>query len=202
MDFDQADLDRLLLFEHARNTAEAMYAKDPNDADNLTKWGGALLELAGFQSVSDSKKMIKDAISKLEEALVINPTKHEALWCLGNAHTSQALLTPDLDEAKIYFGEASLYFKKAVNEDPGNELYVKSLEVAAKGPEMHMEFHKQGISQEATSGVSSTSSARSSKKKKSNDLKYDVFGWIILAVGVVVWVGMAKSHLPSPPPNK
>lgn len=38
------------------------------------------------------------------------------------------------------------------------------------------------------------------KKKKSNDLKYDIFGWIILAVGIVAWVGFAKSQLPPPPP--
>ena len=57
-----------------------------------------------------------DAIAKLEEALLINPSKHDALWCLGNAHTSLAFLTPDLDEAKPCFDKASECFEKAVDE--------------------------------------------------------------------------------------
>lgn len=57
---------------------------------------------------------IIDAIMKLEEALVIDPSRHETLWCLGNAHTSYALLTPDPEEAKVKFNYASEFFKRAV----------------------------------------------------------------------------------------
>ncbi|KAG7978810.1 hypothetical protein I3843_05G100300 [Carya illinoinensis] len=202
MEFSQDDLDRLLLFEHTRQTAEANHTKNPLDADNLTKWGGALLELSQFQNVSDSKLMISDAVSKLEEALVINPVKHDALWCLGNAYTSQAFLTPDPDEAKGSFDKAHDCYQKAVDEDQANELYRKSLEVTAKAPELHMEIHKQGFGQQTMGGASSAASnEKSSKKQKSSDLKYDIFGWIILAVGIVAWVGMAKSHIPPPPPR-
>ncbi|KAK1281685.1 Mitochondrial import receptor subunit TOM20 [Acorus calamus] len=199
----QSDLDRLLFFEHARRTAESTYAKDPLDADNLTRWGGALLELSQFQNGPECVKMVKDAVSKLEEALEVNPKKHDALWCLGNAFTSQAFLTPDGDLSKGYFAKASQCFQQAVDEEPMNDLYVKSLEVTSKflnAPDLHLELQKQAVSQQATAGGSS-SQTKTSKKTKGSDLKYDIFGWVILAVGIVVWVGMAKSQAPPPPPR-
>uniref|UniRef100_A0A804K1G2 Mitochondrial import receptor subunit TOM20 n=1 Tax=Musa acuminata subsp. malaccensis TaxID=214687 RepID=A0A804K1G2_MUSAM len=156
MDLQQNDFDRLLFFEHARKTAEAAYASNPLDADNLTRWGGALLELSSFQSGDDSIKMVKDAISKLEAALEVNPSKHDTLWCLGNAHTSHAFFTQDRETAMGYFDKATQCFQQALELAP---------------------------------------------KKKKSDLKYDILGWVILAVGIVVWVGLAKSHGPPPPPR-
>ncbi|CAH9112339.1 unnamed protein product [Cuscuta epithymum] len=195
-----SEFDRLLFFEHARKTAETAYEKNPLDVDNLTRWGGALLELSQFQPVPESKQMIIDCISKLDEAIFINPQKHDALWCLGNAHTSHAFLTPDQEEAKVYFDKATQCFERAVDADPGNDLYRKSLEVAAKAPELHTEIHKHGSMQHAMgAGPSASTTTKSSKKKKSSDLKYDIFGWVILAVGIVTWVGFAKSQVPPPP---
>ncbi|VFQ80025.1 unnamed protein product [Cuscuta campestris] len=198
------DFDRLLFFEHARKTAETVYEKNPRDADNLTRWGSALLELSQFQPVPESKQMIIECISKLEEAILINPQKGDALWCLGNAHTSNAFLTPDKEEARGYFDEAAECFERAVNADPGNELYCKSLEVAARAPELHAEIHKQGAMQQAMGAGPSTSSSttrQNLKNKKSSDLKYDICGWVILAIGIVAWVGFAKSQPPLPPPQ-
>ncbi|KAF5763938.1 putative plant specific mitochondrial import receptor subunit TOM20 [Helianthus annuus] len=202
----QNDFDRLMFFEHARRSAEVTYEKNPLDSENLTRWGGALLELSTFQSVQESKLMIKDAISKLDEALAIDPKKHDALWCMGNAQTSYAFLTPDKDEAKGYFDSAYDFFEQAVNEDPENELYRKSFEVATKAPELHSELHKQGFSQQAMGpgaggGPSTSSSVKGPKTQKSSDLKYDIFGWVILAVTIVAWVGFAKANVPSPPPR-
>ncbi|KAE8021327.1 hypothetical protein FH972_007228 [Carpinus fangiana] len=197
MDMQQGDFDRILFFEHARKTSEATYAKNPLDADNLTRWAGALLELSQFQSVPDSKKMILDAVSKLEEALLVNPKKHDTLWCLGNAYTSHAFLNPDEDEAKEHFDKAALYFQQALDEDPGNDLYRKSLEVAAK-----VIFCFSILGNVLRLYVVFNHGSTSSKKKKSSDLKYDILGWIILAVGIVAWVGFAKSQVPPPPPPR
>ncbi|KAK2389284.1 hypothetical protein P8452_27034 [Trifolium repens] len=201
MEFPQDDIDRLLLSEHNRKTAEQNYAKNPLDADNLTKWGEALIEMSAFQNPGDSKKMIEDALSKLEEALQIDPTKHYTLWCMGNANTSCAFLTPDIDDAKVYFDAAFKYFQKALDVDPENGLYQQSLKIALKGPELHTEIQRQGLGQMSQGGSSASSKEQVSKKKKSNDFKYDMLGWFILAAGIVAWVGMAKSHVPPSPPS-
>ncbi|XP_035834178.1 mitochondrial import receptor subunit TOM20 [Helianthus annuus] len=112
------------VFRTCRRSAEVTYEKNPLDTENLTRWGGALLELSTFQSVQESKLMIKDAISKLDEALAIYPKKQDALWCMGNAQTSYAFLTPDKDEAKGYFDSAYDFFEQAVNEVFGVILYM------------------------------------------------------------------------------
>ncbi|MBA0749039.1 hypothetical protein Gogos_003004 [Gossypium gossypioides] len=125
-------LDKLLFFEQARKISDANYTSDPNDADNLTRWAESLLELSQCQCPQDSLKMIQDAIVKLEQALSINPRKHETLWCLGNAQTSLAFLTKTEDEARPYFKQAAKYFLQAVDEDPTNEVYLKSLEISSK----------------------------------------------------------------------
>ncbi|GMH15038.1 hypothetical protein Nepgr_016879 [Nepenthes gracilis] len=190
------NLDRYIFFEHARKAAETAYAENPLDAENLTRWGGALLELSQCNP-GDSKKLLQEAVSKLEEALVLNPHKHDALWCLGNAYTNHALLNPDMDEATTYFKKATQYFQQACVEDPANELYTKSLEFSFKAPEVYAQFHKNGG---IAAGPSTSSTKTATKKKKSSDLKYDILGWVILAAGIVAWVGFAKNHLPPPPP--
>ncbi|KAJ0635230.1 putative plant specific mitochondrial import receptor subunit TOM20 [Helianthus annuus] len=150
MDPTQIDFERIMIFEHARITAEAAYAKNPYDAD----------------------------------ALSINPAKHEALWCLGNAYTANGFLNPDHDEAQIQFDQAAECFQKAVNE----------------APDLHNEIVKQGVFNQPQpslgAGPAASSKAKKPANKKSSDLKYDICGWIILAVGIMAWVGMAKSHTP------
>lgn len=59
-------------------------------------------------------KFCVDAIEKLEEALVIDPRKHDTLWCLGNAYTANAFLIPDIDEARPLFNKVAGNFNQAM----------------------------------------------------------------------------------------
>lgn len=65
-----------------------------------------------------------DAMLKFDEALMIDPNNHNALWCMGNANTSYAFLTPDTHEAKPFFDKAVDYFSQAV--DAVNLPYLQS----------------------------------------------------------------------------
>ncbi|KAI3968135.1 hypothetical protein MKW92_015851, partial [Papaver armeniacum] len=126
------DIKNLLYLEKACQIAESKYNFDPNDADNLTRWGEVLLELSQFQSVDQSMAMMLDAKSKLEEALLLKPSKHDAVWCLGNVHMAHGLMTPDYNVARNYFVRAAGYYQQAVDEDPTNAQYAKSLETIDK----------------------------------------------------------------------
>ncbi|KAI9092040.1 hypothetical protein K1719_027975 [Acacia pycnantha] len=109
--------------------------------------------------------MVQDSISKLEEALAINHKKHKALWYLGNAHNSRALLTLEQEMVRVDFNRASEYYQQAVDEDPGNELYGKSLEMATKASELHKEMHRHGFARQAV-GAAGPSTSSSTKGEK------------------------------------
>ncbi|KAF8083657.1 hypothetical protein N665_0759s0008 [Sinapis alba] len=194
MDNKDAEFDAIIMFEQIRKVSEATYIENPLDADNLTRWAGALLELAQFHN-EDPKLTVQEAITKLEEALLIDPKKHPAIWCLGNAYTTLAFLSPEETEAKFNFDLAAYFFKLAVEEHPDSETYQKSLEMTAKAPLLHAEVHRQGFGQQPLGGAG-PSPASSSKVVKNSELKYDVMGWVILAIGVVAWVGYAKASAP------
>lgn len=162
------------------------------------------MELSQFQDPSESKTMLREAVEKLEEALVINPSKHEAMWCLGNALTTHAFLISDLKEATPYFQKAADYFDQAARQDPSNELYIKSLEVSAKALELHGEIPKGSFCQsQVRVGASSSNASEpkiSTEKKEPSDGKYEIMGWVIVAVGIVVaWLGYKKNRVQTKP---
>ncbi|XP_060214183.1 mitochondrial import receptor subunit TOM20-like isoform X1 [Lycium barbarum] len=201
MSVENSEINMELIFqtEQTRLNAETNYSTNPNDAQNLTQWGMALLQLSQYGTLQDSKKMVKEAISKLEEAVKIDSQKHEALWHLGKAHSAEAFLASDPIEAQSNFEKADLYFQKALDEDPENEMYHKSLEANTQATLLHMQL-QQGKVQQAFGGSSTSLNAKSSVIKANHDLMYDVFGWVLLGAGIVAWLGMAKSQAhPSPP---
>eukprot|EP00854_Cymbomonas_tetramitiformis_P012303 gene12304-14530_t len=133
------ELEKLIFFEHAREEAERDWRANNNDAAALTRWGGTLLELAHFKQGTEAVDLIEQSVSKLEAAIKINPKRHDALWCLGNALTSQGFLFPDAATANKYFDRARTCFQAALEEEPRNETYRKALEMTAKAD--HIEIN-------------------------------------------------------------
>ena len=146
------ELERMLFFEEARQRAEADHATNPEDAHVLTRWGGALLELAHFRQGVEAVEMIELAVTKFNDALKIDARKHDALWCLGNALTSQGFLFAEAEKAGEYFDEAKRCFERAVAEEPENEIYKKALEMTEKAPSLHGVAESVGGAAESARG--------------------------------------------------
>jgi len=151
-------------------------------------------------------------VSKFEAALSIDSRRHDALWCLGNALTSQGFLFADRNEALSYFERARGCFQRAVDEEPDNEVYRKALEMTARAPALHAELQKQfAQQQQAHEGLSLTAAGHggggggsaSGRRGGSDggapaggdapDWVYDSAGWGILIALAVGWVALARA---------
>ena len=169
----------------------------------LTRWGGALLELAHFCHGAEAYEKISTAVSKFDEALAIDPKKHDALWCLGNAYTSQGFLTADGSAAGDLFKRAAGCFERALAEDPGSEVYRKALEMTSKAPELHEELQKQlhasqvggggggGASSSGGGGMGGGGGGGGGQQGQS-EFWWDVAGWVALSAIVVGVVALSR----------
>lgn len=197
--------ERLLYYRDARDKAERDWRQNNDNAEALTQWGVALFELAHFHQGTEAIELISQALSKLEMALQINPRKHDALWFLGNALTSQGFLYPDAEKANKYFEKAAECYRRAVAEEPGNEMYKRSLELTAKAPQLHADVQRQLAAQAAVqqqaqqaAAAQAQGASRSDSQDKLNadyDYLYDIGGWVILGALAFGWVLLARQNV-------
>lgn len=139
-------------------------------------------------------------MAKFEEALRLSPRKHDALWCLGNALTSQGFLYADPTRAQQFFDRAKDCFERALAEDPKNDVYRKSLEMTEKAPTLHAELQKQLQDQQQQQEgqgqgqriAASGGGGRKEQEKGGSEFWYDVAGWGILSLVVTGWALLAK----------
>ncbi|KAK9813199.1 hypothetical protein WJX72_010462 [[Myrmecia] bisecta] len=197
------ELERLMFFEQAREAAEHDYNANNRDAGALTRWGGALLELAHVRQGNEAAHMIEEAVEKFRLALAVDAKKHDTLWCLGNAYTSQGFLTGETVTAQALFDKATDCFKRALAEDPTSEVYQKGLEMTSKAPALHAELQRQMAQQgQLVSGGGSGGGGGGLAQKKSSytDFWYDVGGWVCFAGICVGMMALARSSAGAPPP--
>jgi len=187
----------MIFFEEACQRAESDHDKDPTDAQVLTRWGGALLELAHFRNGSDAVEMIERAVKKFDAALKINPRKHDALWCLGNALTSQGFLFREQSKAEEYFNKAKSCFQRALNEEPTNEIYKKALEMTDKAPGLHAELQRQLAEQELEQNKvrrPQSSAGSTTEASVSSEWFYDISGWVCFAGIALSWAMLQREQ--------
>eukprot|EP00976_Prorocentrum_cordatum_P008739 174473-Prorocentrum_minimum.AAC.2 len=190
------EMERLIFFESAREKAESDWKKNKKDTVALTRWGGALLELAHFRTGSEAVDIICMAVEKLEMALEINPRKHDALWCLGNALTSQGFLYADAAKANSFFERAKSSFQRALAEEPQNESYIKALEMSQRAPLLHAELQRQLQEQQQQQQLAqqmSQGGGAQTEAKSDSDFYYDVAGWACLFGLGTLWVVLARN---------
>ena len=137
--------------------------------------------------------MIEDAIAKFKQAIELDPeNRHDALWCLGNAYTSQGFLSANAEVSAEFFSNAGECFEKAVAMDPGNESYKRALEMSSKAPQLYAELQKQ--LEAANENAMLSAGERGDKKMAKDgsdgsgvmywsDTTYDALGWLCL-VGI------------------
>ena len=144
--------------------------------------------------------MIEEAIEKFEQALDIDAKRHDALWCLGNAYTSQGFLSAESGAASLFFTKAGHCFQKAVDQEPSNESYKRALEMSSKAPQLYEELQRQLQAAGATMGGSPRESGSASgsaggrggavavkKAPLINEFWWDVAGWaslVALTMGI------------------
>jgi len=192
----QEEMERLIFFETTRQEAKAKTQENDKDIQAWLQLGGALLELAHFRRGTEAHEFLKDSIVAFEKVLQLDANKHEAMWCLGNALTSEGFLDIDRPSALRKFEEAKQYFIRAATAAPHNEHYQKSLSMAPKAPEIYDQVHSpeaQGI----IPGMGAPPGGGAEMDMGANDdFFWTCVGWGVLAASLVTFA----LYAPKPPP--
>jgi tetratricopeptide (TPR) repeat protein len=170
------------------------------------------LELAHFRQGEEAYEMIEEAIKKFDKALVLDARRHDALWCLGNAYTSQGFLSESAHKASEFFIKAGDAFKRAVEHEPENESYRRALEMSTKAPQLYQELQRQlqaagaggpSGSPRSEGAGGSSSGGRTGQGQRgagASEFWYDMAGWVVLVgLGVGIAALSRSSAAPTAP---
>lgn len=134
----------------------------------------------------------------------IDDSRHDALWCLGNAYTSQGFLSADVEAANLYFERAGDCFKDAVKQEPSNDSYKRALEMSSKAPQLYLELQRQLQAAGASLGGSPRAEPSRGQAQKNkpmiSDFWYDMAGWgmlVALGFGIVALSRTSAGTAPS-----
>lgn len=147
-------------YETARREAMLQSQNDPRDTQALTRWGGALLELANFEPGEQASRMAEEAATKFKSALKLDPRKHEALWCLGNAYTTLGFLSADKSQASGLFTQAKVRAK------PSRQWHSAAYRVAQRAHACPLLAHTTRCARRTASRTPSGSSRRMRSTKR------------------------------------
>jgi hypothetical protein len=79
---------------------QCAWKRNNHESQALVQWGKALITLANILNRSRAYWHVDSAAKKFEEALKIK-VSHDALWCPGNAYTSQAAYACDTEKREL-----------------------------------------------------------------------------------------------------
>jgi tetratricopeptide (TPR) repeat protein len=182
----------------------------------MTRWGGAILELAHFKQGAEAIEFVEEAISKFKQAIAIDAARHDAYWCLGNGYISQGFLASDADSAAPKFTQATQAFAKAVDLDPSNDTYKKALDMSDRAPGLYEEMQRHIASQAfggggggggsssggggGGGGSSSSQQGASKRRQFMSDSMYDYAGWGVLGALCLGIAALSARAGPMAPP--
>jgi len=120
---------------------------NPRDDQSFASWGSRLMHLSMVcENKEEKKKYLKQAIEKLDQALVLNADSrtHEgelAVFALGNALYFEFFLEKDNAKAEQSLKNAKKKFEDAIKKEPSNMSYrqmIEQLETAHEQRKAHI----------------------------------------------------------------